>query len=74
MKKVIICFYNLTEILFISSNAFRGQFKIKNKSFTKMKDEILNQNLPSVKEDKKNLREDILNVYSDYRIAFNEKA
>lgn len=56
------------------NDAFAGTLSHNsNADFHKMKDELMNETIPSIGEDRQNLKTDAGNVVSDYRKAFELK-
>lgn len=73
MKKALLYINNISDILLIASDSFKGDFKIKNTSFVEIKNSVINNAIPNITEDRINLKNDLINISNDYRKALNEK-
>ncbi len=74
MSSILLQIGNLLGIFDNVTDAFAGSLSHNNNAdFRKMKDELMNQDIPSIGEDRQNLKSDAINVAGDYRKAFDIK-
>ncbi len=71
MSSILFRIGNLFDIFENVTDAFSGNYSADNKEIVKMKHQLENEDVPTIGNDRQNLKADAHKVAGDYRKAFD---
>lgn len=73
METIKLCIGNFFQVFGSVTNGFSGNFEVNNEEINQMKRELTTEKVPTIGDDRKNLKEDASKVSNDYKKAFEAK-
>lgn len=73
MNTIKICIGNFFNIFGNVTEAFSGNFQLDNEELIQMKRQLETEDVPTIADDRKNLKDDASRVSGDYKKAFDIK-
>jgi len=73
METIRLCIGNFFSIFGNVTDGFSGNFHMDNDELIQMKRQLVTEDVPTISDDRKNLKEDAAKVSGDYKKAFETK-